>query len=1682
MDLDGVGRGSGGKRVASLVDKLSAGGAASEADIRTAVDEFFEPSPDEGGKQSQIMYECLSLLCGGGVVGGGKFAESDSFVERLSVRLEQDHAQQKRASAGSSAEAGKSSVQLVSNLPEETLCKLLASREATMALQGYVAEHPNTALRAFSISRLASACTRCWSFLDRRAFVNGGFEEGGDAQRYKQRVRDWMYDFFSSLPKLCEDPNDVVSTAAFSAIEALLQGHPLCVTAVDRELESFWGVEGHHQRERRSGPGWEGAGGGGTARGAFFGHKQAFPLQNIGEIVLRSALPVLRRLLHRQSRMTAAQGTPPQKSTAAVAATGAGAAAIRVCALLLVAALRLSTSPSGAEIENSLLKHPTSVDFLAIKKGVSVASSGSGPNAAAAAPGSSSPVDEEEDLDATLPPKELAEGWVGGRLRAVMEEGRSGDALLVEAAAWATLRLLQTVAMRALRASAASRVAEAFLRVLLAGLATTPKHQRPLLHAGQQEAAAGSALALRLAPPSATADLAPHILASAERVPQPRQRLALLVNVFFVLLVRPGRAGRAPSGGGRGGGVRNGRREGEGGSGGRGSGARNGSTRGAWSPGEGARLLVRVLEEEGFAQLVSDSPSSGRARRLLFREEAVAALATTCAQVLTAGVVAVMSPTAGDAAAIGVGTLAKSCKGGISTAATTSTPQGRAAEDLSEVPIGTGTANFVASLTAAAAARAEAAAEKGRWSDLETWLDCSLSALEACTRCVNWTSTVGYVGGLAYVRLLSLVLRLLCPLTAMTKDDAAASIGGGGGDGTGRLLIGGRFFCGNGGGGAVDLARALDDGSTTERRPGRLRWARQRLAQVVDDLMWRLREGLPGRDIRLRLLQATCTHVRLSAVVGGDNALTEDSANELVSVLQGELGEFDAQAGLGTHPPRAPAATGGGDDNASRAGDGNVARGGGGGGEGGGGGGGGSSSSATAAPAGGGGGYAVPPAGGAGHGLEEGGGGREHGGGGGGGHGVAAGSACGRSGSLTDVMAHEVVIGCLVRLALVVEGETAQQVLSVLEQERGRAHVREKLGRGAIGPMEEVVAKGIRAVELLVIQRPSTGPKPATEELLLKRFLGTMDLGWHAAVQLDERALTGISAGLFDHGAHAFPDLHRRLRALLCGGIGVDVATNEDRGGGRAGGPEAAAEAAAVAAAFEAYAWEEEAPQAQLNGGSDPVVVTASHIVHHGGGGGGRGVDASGEQGGAALGPTASTLAFVGGGADTAVAPGKAASRGVRIRVRVYNATNARLHGFSIRLSFGQGGEAAGMRSGGRVESPVHEVLMPSAVHTFEVPVTPLGVLGDVVVHVTIVFPDTEPEPEFESEGTAELLGVETAAKGGGAGGGDGTSPRLGQGQPSFDGGAGQGGMGVDGGSGGSVTVSLHAGSYRVPAEAFLGPPERAAATWVGFQTVWSGLPYVATFPVESSTHSARSGTAALGSGGAGVSRTAGSVRLAMLPASCESGRGGDTRAAAAVACPFGNTDYAVSTAWAFEAWDGTPVLCALTAMKAPFSSLPSGGGGAAAEGERGGEPSWHGRLEVRCGSLACLEFAQCNPTRLARFVTNGVFSAPVRAHQQEQQPDPFGGAFLPTTAATTVADGGGEFDGSYSDWFCRTDTSPPSSSPEQGGGGVVLTAADKVRPLVRALWEGRHADTAVQPAAAALPQVGGRGTVEASA
>lgn len=156
---------------------------------------------------------------------------------------------------------------------------------------------------------------------------------------------------------------------------------------------------------------------------------------------------------------------------------------------------------------------------------------------------------------------------------------------------------------------------------------------------------------------------------------------------------------------------------------------------------------------------------------------------------------------------------------------------------------------------------------------------------------------------------------------------------------------------------------------------------------------------------------------------------------------QGELGELDAQAGFSTQPRPARAATSGGDepgdgDDGNRGGDAHAVRGGG----------------SSGSPAAGGGGAAAPQ----GQGGDDGGAGRQAGCGG---QWESISSISGRTGSLTDVMAHELVIGCLVRLALVTEGETAHEVMYVLEHERGRARARERLGREAIGPMEEVVAK-----------------------------------------------------------------------------------------------------------------------------------------------------------------------------------------------------------------------------------------------------------------------------------------------------------------------------------------------------------------------------------------------------------------------------------------------------------------------------------------------------------------------------------------------------------------------------------------------------------------------------------------------
>lgn len=169
------------------------------------------------------------------------------------------------------------------------------------------------------------------------------------------------------------------------------------------------------------------------------------------------------------------------------------------------------------------------------------------------------------------------------------------------------------------------------------------------------------------------------------------------------------------------------------------------------------------------------------------------------------------------------------------------------------------------------------------------------------------------------------------------------------------------------------------------------------------------------------------------------------------------------------------------------------------------------------------------------------------------------------------------------------------------------------------------------------------------------------------------------------------------------------------------GGNNGVWEHAAAASLGDVHRWEEEAPQAQLNGGSDPVVITATHAVYHGHGGctdtiddgvengvwgcGGASADGPREAAGRLSNPSRSDFTEKNRPDDRGREREKLASHdgacegsggrkggAVMLRIRAYNATNARLHGFVIRLSFGPGAEPVGMENGGRVETCVDEV------------------------------------------------------------------------------------------------------------------------------------------------------------------------------------------------------------------------------------------------------------------------------------------------------------------------------------------------------------------------------------------------------
>ncbi|CAM9253265.1 unnamed protein product, partial [Choristocarpus tenellus] len=412
----------------------------------------------------------------------------------------------------------------------------------------------------------------------------------------------------------------------------------------------------------------------------------------------------------------------------------------------------------------------------------------------------------------------------------------------------------------------------------------------------------------------------------------------------------------------------------------------------------------------------------------------------------------------------------------------------------------------------------------------------------------------------------------------------------------------------------------------------------------------------------------------------------------------------------------------------------------------------------------------------------------------------------------------------------------------------------------------------------------------------------------------------------------------------------------------------------------------EEGPSTQLNGGSDPVLITVSHSLCRK-----RprtGVDDLDMQ---LVGAGFTTrVASVGGGwsggegsRGRVGALGGPRSGGVRLSVRVkaYNATNARLHGFVIRLGFGRGAEVFGLGHGGRVESHVEEVLMPAAAHTVEIPLQDIVDLKDVVVQVSVAFMHAEPEPEFEREGTAELLGGEAAV-----------SVSALKAKPGVSGGWSRA---EDDFRGGSVQVTVPAGSYRIPAEDLLLPPPEALRTLAGFQTLWCRLPFLHAIPVSSEPSLEAFCQTAQDLGLAmetlcGLSEedvaavSATDERGVSVGARGVGGHGWcDVRTEARVqSCPGNISDYVASAAWAFETPEGGSILAVLSVIKTPLgtvtgpynnTSLVAGavGGG----GKGGGVHSWVGRLEVRCGSVASYSFARAAPGRLTRFITNEVFT-----------------------------------------------------------------------------------------------------------
>eukprot|EP00953_Heterococcus_sp_UTEX-ZZ885_P042294 21503-Heterococcus_DN1.PRE.2 len=272
--------------------------------------------------------------------------------------------------------------------------------------------------------------------------------------------------------------------------------------------------------------------------------------------------------------------------------------------------------------------------------------------------------------------------------------------------------------------------------------------------------------------------------------------------------------------------------------------------------------------------------SFAQSNALVFREELVAAVTHTCACVVAAGAAAVLSLSAPAWTAITSSSSSTSTTTSSSTITTKAGAKHATAATTSTATAATGYLPAGIGRYAVQLAHYDpAAAAAARWLDLEHWLTVAGLALSATGRCVNWVSSssgTAAAGADGYTRLLVLVLRLASPAVSV---QARAHL---------------RWQPGSTMSGDDRLARAA------------LRVAR------LDELEWKLHQGVPVRRVRLQLLAVMCRYL-VSISDGGEpvglgspsqrqqvQQEHEDAATDLVSVLDTELRNLDAVAAAST--------------------------------------------------------------------------------------------------------------------------------------------------------------------------------------------------------------------------------------------------------------------------------------------------------------------------------------------------------------------------------------------------------------------------------------------------------------------------------------------------------------------------------------------------------------------------------------------------------------------------------------------------------------------------------------------------------------------------------------------------------------------------------------------------------------